>query len=793
MEGFCRDITEFGFPAKPAGNKFSFILDGQQRITSLYVALRGKVLQGIDYKVICFNLDKKVFKIPTLKTEQNNIPAWKLFDQEEFQNLLIEYSASGEREKAQTLSKCKTIFDNYPVSIIFSKNMTLDEVVTIFERINQGGKRLSLFDLVHASVWSQDFDLRERISDFNAEAAVKLWGTIDPEIFIQSIALNTSNDCVKAHQLALKNDDCKNIWTRTTECVRLAIDFLKNQWGVQSIEIIPYQNIIPILQYYFFITGESAVLPEHKQALTDWFWTLTFSTRYSSSTLTKMTNDARWIRKLVQDSTVTRVFTVKLVLDDLRKIRMGNRSVIKNGVLCLMALRKPVDFDNGNLVTLDKTNASRQNSKENHHFFPYSLATKMGIKQDEINSLLNFAFISKHLNLAISNKYPSKYLQEYSEVNAELETHLQSHFITPIAYQAALQNDFKTFISERGNAVLEEINRVCRINEGVLTMNSYLDESDDEIELEDIFEEEDNNVRTEPWTWLIPSYNKFFNLPACLEKTGHAYWAQYNNFLPGDIAYIYSSRPDSAITCKVEIVATELSYDPVMEERREYFRNPEDHDNAIAHNRFTEFKLLDWTSPANLGLDDLLKHGLKTAPRSSLILSLPGFSELLLYIEENFTSAPYESIASSNKGTDSRSMQLSFWTRFKDKLQNTGQFSSLQTPQPHYWYDVRLGRSGICLSNICNTQTNVVGVRVYISGKYETYYPALVARKAEINEALGVEPDWDPNPTAKDKTIVLTHQTDLSDPAKVEEALDWLTEQTLIFHSVFSKEVKNIK
>ena len=35
MEGFCRDITEFGFPAKPAGNKFSFILDGQQRITSL--------------------------------------------------------------------------------------------------------------------------------------------------------------------------------------------------------------------------------------------------------------------------------------------------------------------------------------------------------------------------------------------------------------------------------------------------------------------------------------------------------------------------------------------------------------------------------------------------------------------------------------------------------------------------------------------------------------------------------------------------------------------------------------
>ncbi len=42
MDGFCRDITELGFPNKPEASKFSFILDGQQRITSLYVALRGK-------------------------------------------------------------------------------------------------------------------------------------------------------------------------------------------------------------------------------------------------------------------------------------------------------------------------------------------------------------------------------------------------------------------------------------------------------------------------------------------------------------------------------------------------------------------------------------------------------------------------------------------------------------------------------------------------------------------------------------------------------------------------------
>lgn len=492
MEGFCRDITGFGFPVKPAANKFSFILDGQQRITSLYVALKGKKLNGVDYSSICFNLDKRVFKIPTLKTEPNNIPAWKIFQPSEFHLLLMEYSSAGKKELAEALISCNEILNSYPVSIIKSKDMTLEDVVTIFERINQGGKRLSLFDLVHASVWSKDFDLRDLITEFNDEPAIKLWGKIDNEIFTQSLALNISNDCVKTHQLALKNEDCKNAWKRTTECIRLAIDFLKNQWGVQGIEIIPYQNIIPVLQYYFFITGESTVLPEHKQALTDWFWTLTFSNRYSSSTLTKMNNDARWIEQLILDPSVTRVFTVKLLLDDLKKIRMVNRSVIKNGVLCLMALKKPLDFNNGNLVTLDKTNASRQNSKENHHFFPNSLANKLGIKSEEINSLLNFAFISKHLNLEISNKYPSKYLQDYAMSNPLLKDNLLTHFIDEDAYQAALHDDFHNFIESRGQAILNSINEVCHINDrGFQTINSNLDENEQEILLGDSIDEVD--------------------------------------------------------------------------------------------------------------------------------------------------------------------------------------------------------------------------------------------------------------------------------------------------------------
>ena len=463
MESFCRDITEFGFPKKPEANKFTFILDGQQRITSLYVTLKGKTLKDVDYRTICFNLDKKVFKIPTLKTELHNIPVWKIYNEEECQKIIREYYKNGQFDYGDALSNCRLALNNYPVSIIKSMNMELDEVVTIFERINQGGKRLSLFDLVHASVWSKDFDLRDRIAIFNSDPKIKIFGWIDYEIFTQSLALNIRNDCTNKNQLKLTCEECKNCWERTDNCIRLSIDFIK-QYGVQSASIIPYQNILPVLQHYFFVSGNNYIDAIHKELISDWFWSLTFSQRYSSSSLTRMNEDALWIRSLLEGDNTPKVFTVKLNVGDLKRIRMNNKSVIKNGILCLMAMNSPRDFDNNDIVTLDNTNASQANSKENHHFFPYSFKQTFGITDSEINCVLNFAFISKRLNNEISNKKPSIYLVDYENKNDKIIDSMASHFISFDAFNAAKTNNFYKFIEDRGKIILQYINNVCKVS-----------------------------------------------------------------------------------------------------------------------------------------------------------------------------------------------------------------------------------------------------------------------------------------------------------------------------------------
>ena len=198
-------------------------------------------------------------------------------------------------------------------------------------------------------------------------------------------------------------------------------------------------------------------------------------------------------------------------------------------------------------------------------------------------------------------------------------------------------------------------------------------------------------------------------------------------------------------------------------------------------------KALDWLNDNTN--EDLAFWGVQ--------LELWQISEETASMRLNIVSRPSTNVktikSKTNNESESRNIQLEFWTKFRDKLQSTKKIPTLQTPKPRYWYDVRIGRSNILLSNICSPQKNIVGVRLYIrSNVVEIYYPVLKAKKEVINNALGCEPIWDANPEAKDKTIALSYDTDLTDPDRMEEALDWLVKQTIIFYNVFSKEVKGI-
>lgn len=164
----------------------------------------------------------------------------------------------------------------------------------------------------------------------------------------------------------------------------------------------------------------------------------------------------------------------------------------------------------------------------------------------------------------------------------------------------------------------------------------------DEVYKKDIIDEAEKSHRAarcsegENRIWMIPCNQKFFDLKGCFKKYGEVYWSQYYKFHKGDIGYIYSSSPDSAIRYKIEVVESELKYKPEMDFKEEFFVDKNDINIWKDHNRFAHFRMIGETNSGRLSLAHLMSHGMKMAPRSALNLSFKDYEELKKYIEENF-------------------------------------------------------------------------------------------------------------------------------------------------------------
>jgi hypothetical protein len=148
---------------------------------------------------------------------------------------------------------------------------------------------------------------------------------------------------------------------------------------------------------------------------------------------------------------------------------------------------------------------------------------------------------------------------------------------------------------------------------------------------------------------------------------------------------------------------------------------------------------------------------------------------------------------SADELTDTRKTQWEFWTMFRERLLATGKLASVQTARPQYWYDVSLGRSGINLSNIVNTSDHRIGVRVYISNRVvDVVLPQLMEMKSEIEEEVGSQLEWDPNPENRDKIIALNRDANVNHRDKWDDYLQWMVKTTLLFRTAFSKRLKNM-
>jgi len=461
-----RSVEYLSQPPIDEQQSYTFILDGQQRLTSLYVTINGLGIGGEDYsKIVADMANDEVNKYFQYRTPDNR--RWIAIRDLLKENVFDIYDTLPQ-EFRQRFQEIRQRLISYPFSVVSVNDMNLDDAIEIFERINQQSKRLTRYDLIAASVLTDRFDLRERSQKDIIEPLKNSFGVIPETNVPQALALNIKGGTEHSTQMGLESGEVQQAWTRTVECLKLAVDFFQANLGVKRADFMPYSAMLPVLAYYFYYGNTNGVKSTfHRDQLEKWFWRTAFAERYSGASQTRMSEDAERIRRLLDRDESFDFDTMPVPLDEKSLIQasmLSKTSAIRNGVLCMLNLKHPLHFINKTEIMIQGEHFSKFTLAERHHIFPIAFLQRQNIPSRLVHSIPNFCFIPAELNQKISDSAPSEYFSEFEELHGEsgdFARIMDTHLIPIDEHVGIWTNDFQSFLQQRASEMIAEIRHLC--------------------------------------------------------------------------------------------------------------------------------------------------------------------------------------------------------------------------------------------------------------------------------------------------------------------------------------------
>ena len=463
-----RELEDLHIPAPNPHQNVSYILDGQQRLTSLYVAGNALKIGANDYGNICLDLEAaQAYEVNKEGFEGEIFASRRAPDgvrYVRFRDVLTgnldvyDKLSPGGKALFQT---ARQRFSTYPFSVVWVREQPLSEVVEIFQRINQGGKRLSSYDLVCANLWSDRFNFRQKVAALDKHLAEKSFGSIDESIVPQAIALIVTGKSSQSEQLRLKSEEVEAIWPDVSRSLVRAADFLQNNVGVKRSEFLPYGGILSLLAMFFYTLDDKPLTADHRAALWRWFWWTSASEYYSYASREKINADAEFLQKVLAGEPFARSWSAPVKAESLLRVSMkSTTSALRNTVLCLLALQNPRNFKDGSPINLSADFFSSLANVERLHIFPVGYLKQKQIAANEVHWLPNFIFIPGELNRAISNQAPSLYLAEYRLENPGFDIDIKTHLI-PLGKESGIwTDDYRKFLQQRADFLAERLNQL---------------------------------------------------------------------------------------------------------------------------------------------------------------------------------------------------------------------------------------------------------------------------------------------------------------------------------------------
>lgn len=464
-----KNIGNFDLPDIPEGVKVQYVLDGQQRITSLYAAFLGAKIKKegekkvTDYSNIYVDLDGDIENnddqiVVSEKPEGFFITLHEVLN---FNENLLDIQEKYSNEQFKKIHLYSQTFSTYDFSTIVLRREDLDSAIEVFTRINTGGQTLTLFEIMSAKTYDegQSFDMEDRFQKLLDELSDRKYNTISSSVilFITSLVLSKNKECKRKVVLQLDKQEIINVWNNVISALKESIDYFRSVYRIPVSSILPYDSLLVPFSYFFYHNKEK---PKGEQIkyLEEFFWRISLSERYSSSTESKLAQDIKRIDEILKGNRPN-YDDIKVYLSspkDLIETNFRTGDSFCKAILCLLAYNEPKDFQSNGRVILDNSWLKVASSKNYHHFFPKAYLKKNNIGNE--NSLVNITLISADLNKRkIKDKAPSIYTQEILDENEDLQDALSSHLINDIDSFGIKSDDYSVFLEKRSEIMFKEL------------------------------------------------------------------------------------------------------------------------------------------------------------------------------------------------------------------------------------------------------------------------------------------------------------------------------------------------
>lgn len=464
-----RELGPFELPSRDPEYPIDYILDGQQRATALFGVFQTE-LQPIKEEAwakVYFD-----FKSPgDVQGSQFVVLSDHEVDRGRHFALNTLFSTVGYRRATQDLqetdvAKIDTLQELFKEARIPVQTLTTDDrtaVAIVFERVNRKGVELDVLQLLSAWTWSDEFDLTQRFGELQRE--LKPFGFddlgADTTLLLRCCAAVIASDAAPDALIKLNGTEVRSRFEEVVNGIRGAIDFLRKNLHVFSIENLPFQTVLVPLAVFFSHPANQQLKTSAVQTSTilRWFWRTSFGKRYSSGVLRNLNTDIAEIRKL-KEGKENNLAGAGLLLDPTVFASTSFRidSVNTKAMILMLAGAGPKSFISGSAINLDGV-LREYNRNEFHHMMPKEFVKKkyFGLSGHaavyDVNCLANFCIISRVDNNRLRGDAPSEYAALMPK-GAGLKSILDG----ALCPESLLSDDFNLFIWERATMLAARAN-----------------------------------------------------------------------------------------------------------------------------------------------------------------------------------------------------------------------------------------------------------------------------------------------------------------------------------------------